>query len=395
MTDPCLTCCFTGDTSVTGSYERAVLENREIFDAPLLAALAESDFVVCNLEGPTSERALTVARPLRVAGPPSSIAYLHERNIRVFNLANNHLFDCGAEGYRDTRKQLDQAGALSFGAGETVEEASSVCYIKRRGVCVALVGVCEWGPVATEQSPGVFGMCSVDLLKERLQEARNLADWVVLSIHCGDEYSRFPEPAKRRLMRRLARLEADVIIGHHPHVLQGIEEIHGKRVFYSLGNFVFDIAVQRAMPLTQQSALLRLTFTKSSYSYDWIPVRVARSGAMVGVGDRSTVDGIRLFSDFSHPRLSFMREAHRAFFESLGAGGTKAVSEGTAGTAVRAPRRLLRRLLSPGPYLWTLKALIGGPREHPVFFAALIYALIRPFLRLAAFVSSSARPSPE
>ena len=394
MTDPCLTCCFTGDTSVTGSYERAVLENREIFDAPLLAVLAESDFVVCNFEGPASRRTPPAGGSPRFSSPPSSVAYLRERNIRVHNLANNHLFDCGVDGFLDTTQVLDQAGVLSFGAGETIQQASRVCYIERRDVCVALVGICEWGPAATERSPGVFGMTSLDVLAERLEEARDRADWVVLNVHCGDEYNRVPEPAKRKLMRRLARLDVDIIVGHHPHVLQGVEEIHGKRVFYSLGNFIFDIVAQRAIRYTEQSALLRMTFTKRSYAHNWIPVCAVRRDGMVCAGAPSTVDDIQLLSDFSHPRLSFMRDAHRAFFESLG-GGTKAVSEGTAGTAVRAPRRLLRRLLSPGPYLWTLKALIGGPREHPVFFAALIYALIRPFLRLAAFVSSSARPSPE
>jgi gamma-polyglutamate biosynthesis protein CapA len=394
MTDPSLTCCFSGDVGLTGSYRSAVLEGREIFDAPLLSTLMDTDFVVCNLEGPASERPLTTSRRLRVAGPPSSIAYLHERNIRVFNLANNHLFDCGADGFRDTRAQIDQVGALRFGAGETVQEASSVCLIERGGVRVALVGICEWGPEATEQSPGVFGLRSLDLLARRLREARESADWVVLSVHAGDEYNRVPEPAKRRLMRRLARLDADLIVGHHPHVLQGVEDVHGKRLFYSLGNFIFDMAAQRTIPFTEQSALLRLAFTKEAYSFDWIPVRAVREDAIVGVGEQSTIDDIRSFSDFSHPRLSFMREAHRAFFASLRAGGAKAGSETTRVAEDRAPPSLLRRLLSPGPYLWTLKALLGGPRQHPVFFATLAYILLRPLLRLAAFVVPSARTVP-
>jgi hypothetical protein len=158
----------------------------------------------------------------------------------VLDLANNHIMDYGWEGVEETIEVLSKAGIRTFGAGMNLAAAHTPLRISVGGMNVAFLGYCDV-PVnlpfyATATRPGV-APAEVASMMQDVHAARRESDLVVVCLHWGQEMAGCPSPRQRRMTRQLISAGAGMILGHHPHVLQGIEEVSGGLVAYSLGTY--------------------------------------------------------------------------------------------------------------------------------------------------------------
>jgi len=185
--------------------------------------------VVFNFEGCVSERLYyDAAYPFRFAVSPRMLSGMPAWGMAYASLANNHAFDCGREAISETRTYLESATATSFGIPYGVS-TSSVAFVEVDSRRVAIVGVHT-----------LYGTPDVGEVTQLITHAAAQSDLQVVYVHWGDEYELQANKAQYDLAQQWARAGADIIIGHHPHVVQEIEVVEGALVFYSLGNFIFD-----------------------------------------------------------------------------------------------------------------------------------------------------------
>jgi len=212
--------------------------------APVARALAQADIGVGNLEcaiaaggEPFPDKYYTFrAHPALARG-------LGQSGLNVMSLANNHSLDFGIEGLQETMRHLEEQGIAHLGAGANAQEAARPLIREINGVTVALVAFVSYAPgfAATDTSPGVNFLFDLQRLDEAVQEAREQADVVVVILHGGTEYARTSNAEQRAAAHSAIDAGADLVIGHHPHVLQDTEIYQDRLIVYSLGDFVFDI----------------------------------------------------------------------------------------------------------------------------------------------------------
>lgn len=185
------------------------------------------DFISINLEGPVSEIEKCPPKEISFKFAPRDIKLLADHNINIVNMANNHIYDCGLQGVLDTKKYLDSYNIDSFGSS-LVNNQFIVKEVA--GKKVVFMGL------------SMFSR-DVNNLFEIYKNVKKLKienDFVIINIHWGVEYTKLPTRDQQNIAHNLVDNGADVIIGHHPHVVQSAEIYKNKPIFYSLGNFVFD-----------------------------------------------------------------------------------------------------------------------------------------------------------
>ena len=205
----------------------------------IAAYLREFDYVVGNLELPltTADRRVR-GKSAHLKASPDNVETLRQLGVTHVCLANNHLYDYGRRGVADTLACLDRQGIAYFGIH------GKSAYLEKDGVRVALHGYCCYttNPIGVQTADGKAGI-------HALSPARVQADLAAdaqagyrsaICFHWGDEHVHYPRPEHIRLARELAGRQPCLIVGHHPHVVQGIEAWADSWIAYSLGNFCFD-----------------------------------------------------------------------------------------------------------------------------------------------------------
>jgi hypothetical protein len=233
--------------------------------------LGAADLAVGNLECVVAGGGAPRPGPYRLRAPLSTPAALRDAGFDVLGLANNHALDYGPAGLEETVSRLEGAGLSPVGAGPDVEAASQPLIREVGGVRLALLA---FNAVADpDDRPGEDGWTRAAWDPARaaaaVAAARAEAHAVIVSVHWGYEYELRPDPAQRDAARILLDAGADLVIGHHPHVVQGVQtgsrsllETYGGRgdgfVAYSLGNFAFD----QEQGETRQGLALRAFFDR-------------------------------------------------------------------------------------------------------------------------------------
>jgi len=225
-----------------GDYCAAGVGNPTL--APDLHSMLSTADVVCvNLEAPTISRE---HRPSPKAGPsicqPASALETCKRwGVTHFVLANNHIMDYGVVGLHATLGQLNEENF--FGAGLSFERAYRPCFLEAAGKRVALLAFAEaqFGVLQSNSDREAAGYAWVDhpQARQAVRNARAESDFVIVQVHAGLEMVDLPLPEWRVRYREFIDLGADLVIGHHPHVIQGGECYKGKMIYYSLGNFTW------------------------------------------------------------------------------------------------------------------------------------------------------------
>ncbi len=231
----------------------------------VLPVLREADIVAGNLESPISIRGVAVENKkftLR-AGPLAGLA-LESAGIRVVSLANNHAMDFGPLALEDTLTQLAENDILFTGAGMDLDDARSPAIVKIKGKTLAFLSYSLTFPLEFFASAGRAGTAPgyADFIKADIEKVRPLADLIVVSFHWGAELMTTAKDYQVELGHQAIDWGADLVLGHHPHVLQEIEVYKGHLIAYSLGNFVFGSESNR----TNSSMILLLTFRGNTLS---------------------------------------------------------------------------------------------------------------------------------
>jgi len=221
---------------------------------PLAERLASSDITVGNLESTLSDNGTPTQGGDSFAADPAVRRGLRLAGFDAVSLANNHLGDFGPVALAETLDLLDAAGFGWFGAGRDLDRARRPLVVEIAGVRTGFYGTESIGetPAATASSGGTnrldmpprTGPLDRAALQRIARDVRRLAgrvDTVVVVPHWGTQYTHVPEPIQRRVARVLARAGADLVLGGHPHWVQGWEQVGDTTVVHSLGNFVFDM----------------------------------------------------------------------------------------------------------------------------------------------------------
>jgi poly-gamma-glutamate capsule biosynthesis protein CapA/YwtB (metallophosphatase superfamily) len=254
---------------------------REEFDS--------SDLVFVNLEEPIT-RSNKVTPYKNKAAVKSGLDYiLRARNpalagifkdagIGLVGLANNHMMDYTVTGLRDTMRGFAEAGLPVVGAG--LKPRAERAYIfKKHGVRVALLAFSDVVPrhtQATATKPGVASAKRLADLVDAIWRARRQSDFVVLMMHWGGQGHHAITRRQRQLAQVAVKAGCDVIVGMHPHVLQGIEYMGGVPVFYSIGNFAFP----SSNPAARECVMVKLEFRREGLeSAKIVPVEISQEGA--------------------------------------------------------------------------------------------------------------------
>ena len=207
---------------------------------------ADADVRFVNLESGLSEQRGETQSPhhgLVFTGPPVGADALLRSGIGVVSTANNHAWDYARRGLFETLTNLDRVGVAHAGTGRDQDAAYRPAIVRVSGFSVAFFAVTQvWnlGVFAEEEAHEHVAWADFTRLRDALVRARAQYDFVVLSYHGGEEYLELPLQKTRDFVDQVMSLGVDLVIGHHPHVPQGVAWYGARPVFYSLGNFVFD-----------------------------------------------------------------------------------------------------------------------------------------------------------
>jgi poly-gamma-glutamate synthesis protein (capsule biosynthesis protein) len=205
---------------------------------------AEANVLIGNLECVISSKSeLTGYKAKSLRAPPSAAALLGESGFSVMSVANNHTMDHGPQAFRDTCHLLDKNGIKYCGTDLDPISLRVKSPLNEADLGVAVIGA-SFRPNQTEFIPLyrlIESHSDLASLYQIVQEASSDADIVMLQCHWGDEFVAIPSSDQVRVAKELVRNGANLIVGHHPHVYQGLQLIGTSPVFFSLGNFVSDM----------------------------------------------------------------------------------------------------------------------------------------------------------
>ncbi len=223
--------------------------------APMRGLLRSADLAVGNLESTLSTDGEPQQGSDSFGAGPALVPVLWDAGFDALSLANNHAGDYGERALRQTVRTLQHSRIRPFGGGDDLAEAAEPAVLSAPdGTTYAFLGFNAIGetPIATDDGPGALsvrmpprtGPLNADDLSRvtrAVRQAQRDADVVVVLPHWGTQYTHVPVPEQRTVARRLVAAGADLVVGGHPHWVQGIDAVDGVPVLHSLGNFVFDM----------------------------------------------------------------------------------------------------------------------------------------------------------
>lgn len=229
-----------GDVAYPGNWiEQDFAQSGAGLFSEVAPFVQDADLAFINLESALTKAPIRLKKTYPIQTSPERLQWLLDAGFNLFSLANNHIYDSGRQGLLDTLELLESTSRAGreiwwTGAARSAEEAwrPLVFQPSGKGLKVAFLA---FGSAGTPLVPSPHGPRALQAIREASQQA----DLVVVSAHTGREYRHIPSPAKARLFRSFVEAGADVVLGHHPHVIQGVESYQGGIIFHSLGNFSF------------------------------------------------------------------------------------------------------------------------------------------------------------
>jgi len=264
--DQAISLIAVGDLLMGGSALHVI--QREGADYPFDSTrhvLSSADLTIANLEAPFTSGGTPFDKTYTFRVPPPFASSLPSAGFDVLTLANNHILDFGPEGLYSTLNTLDSLGIATCGAGKNATEAERGAILKKGRWNIGFLAYSLTFPTefwATDSSCGTAYPRSPHI-RQTIQEMREQVDLLVVAFHWGGELKADPKPYQRQYAHRAIDWGADLIIGHHPHTLQGMELYRDRLIAYSLGNFVFGSYSRNA----RDSIILRVRFDRLGLLY--------------------------------------------------------------------------------------------------------------------------------
>lgn len=281
---------FTGDISFS-KYMKDAWKKEDLLDEKITEFLHSADHVVANVECALSNDA-TTGTGLKHASDPAAGAFIRDKvGSRIWTLANNHILDCKTKGLLDTLETAKCFGCQTIGAGMDKDDAAKPVIIDEAGGIGIFSTVYDMDTLHTpEGEPGVLIWDDTERIQRTINEIKAKCRWCVMVVHgqrC--EFTQLPLPMARKQMKSYLDMGVDVVVGHHPHVVQNYETFGKKMVFYSLGNFIFDTDYQRIQNYTENGMLLKLHFTEDSWTWECQPTLVDRENNRIVAGQAPVI----------------------------------------------------------------------------------------------------------
>lgn len=231
---------FDYESGFTGKYD--AVQDPSYFFRNVKPVFEADDLTIVNMEGTLTQEETRADKLYAFKADPEYAKILTEGDVEAVNLANNHTYDYGEKSYTDTIAALDAEGVLSFGNDRTA-------LVEIKGTKVGLVGTYELRDhMGCEQE-----------MKDNIASLKEQgAKVIIATFHWGEERENIPNETQVALAHSAIDNGADLVLGHHPHVLQGIEEYKGKNIVYSLGNFCFG---GNSAPSDMDTMIFQQTFT--------------------------------------------------------------------------------------------------------------------------------------
>lgn len=232
-----------GDICLARGVERAAAKAEPTYPfTAVLPMLRNADITFGNLECVLSTRGKPVPKKYNFRAHPKWAGRLRSAGFDVLSVANNHTMDYGREALVDTLEHLERAGIVPVGGGKTPEAAHALRTISRNGIRVGFLAYLGMFPPILPLVSGEpwVAMGYPDVVRSETARARKKVDVLIVSVHAGVERQPNPSARQRSICRAAVDGGADLVIGHHPHIVQRVEHYRGKVICYSLGNFVFD-----------------------------------------------------------------------------------------------------------------------------------------------------------
>lgn len=308
--------------------ERLFCDTHSLFDA---------DFCLCNLECAIteSENGIEKFGPCLKA-PRETAAVLRTMGMDVCGLSNNHIFDFGAEGARDTVAALREAGLAYTGFGKNYEDSRRDYIFEKDGLRVAIIAVCEHEfSYALENRMGSRPFDEFDTLED-VRRAKKTCHRVIVTYHGGKEFCEYPSPRLRRVCRALVRAGADVVLTQHSHCVGCYELYEGGHILYGQGNFHF-VKLPLVGPKYQNiwKASLGVHYNAKTHEITFTPIINTEDGIKLAKGE----EGREILQGFARRNASLVDgtwiDGWRAFCEDqrenylrvIAAAATEAASE--------------------------------------------------------------------
>jgi poly-gamma-glutamate capsule biosynthesis protein CapA/YwtB (metallophosphatase superfamily) len=240
-----VTLSLVGDILLDSSVGRLINQKgADFIMSDVMPIMKSSDILMANLENPIGTKGTKEQnKQFTFRAKPDSVNALTSAGLDIVSLANNHILDYGTEAMEETLGILDKNSISHVGAGQDINSASKPFFIKKNGNTIAFIASTHIIPSTTwaagVQKPGVATTYDPTRIRAEISKARQKAGIVVVYIHWGEEMRVLPVSYQRNLAKIYIDEGADIVVGSHPHVLEGLEFYKGKLIAYSLGNFVF------------------------------------------------------------------------------------------------------------------------------------------------------------
>lgn len=262
--------CLEEDGFVIDQYDLTE-DLKQCISPEILETAVNADIFYLNHEYTVSERGEALAGKLYTfRAKPERMKILEEMGTDLVSLANNHIYDYGEEGMLDTLEYLDEAEIPYVGGGRNLEEAARPVYYIVNGVKIGFVAASNaeltlYTPAAGEDSPGILEAYDTAAYDQIISRAAKECDYLIAYIHWGPEDVNQYAEYQTAQGKEFLDAGADIVVGGHPHVLQGIEYMDGKPVIYSMGDFWFNGETKYTgllnLEITPAGSLERMSFT--------------------------------------------------------------------------------------------------------------------------------------
>ena len=273
-----LSIVMTGDILLDRGVRR-VIEKRgvdHLFSTEVDAVFRSAQVVVGNLECPATKINAPVQKFYIFRAEPEWLQALKRHGITHLNLANNHTIDQGRKGLLDTKQNIVKAGMVPIGAGRNMKEAAEPVLLAKHPRKVWLLASLRLALENYAYLPDkpCVSQEPMDSLLRRVQRLRKADPTavIIVSLHWGGEHTLKPVPSQRHEAHMLIRAGADVLVCHHTHTLQTVEEFMGHSIYYSIGNFIFD----PKKPINSEACIVRLKIAKGKdgLKVETIPIEI-------------------------------------------------------------------------------------------------------------------------
>ncbi len=253
---------IVGDLSPTQKIEEMMKKDYDgKFFGNMISEIKSADFAIFNLESPLSNNTIPAEKLPVLIADPLCIYSIANAGFNIACLANNHIMDFGESALNETIKTLQEQKIKYVGAGKNLEEACKPLIVKINKSKIGIINIAEAEfAKATSIKCGACDYTSFDYI-DMIKKTQTIVDLVIVIFHGGKEYVPYPLPHIYNLFNEISDLGVPLIVGHHPHVPQGILIKKGSFLSFSLGNFLFDIQSHKKFPYTQFGYSLKVTFT--------------------------------------------------------------------------------------------------------------------------------------